>query len=520
MARSLGPIRSSLQKSGRSLNQTQWQAWQDALTHRAWLIWGPPGTGKSRTLRTVVVGAVLEAEQTGKRLRVLVSAFTYTAIDNVLFDIANDLDTLLPSGCEVVRLRSEYREAPQLRGPVVDTELNKYAPSKMVENLRTRLDQGTGIVVVGAPPQQVHNLLTCCGNDAQAEWFDLVAVDEASQMDVANAVLPLCSLSSDGSVVMAGDPLQLPPIHRASAPKDLDATVGSVYSFWRDMHHVGESRLEVNYRSNATLVSLAHVAGYSGSLASSSPDMRINLTSPFPLSKPVHWPSDLVWSREWAYILEPARPAVCFVYNDGRSSQRNQFEANAVAAMLWLLQGRVARQILNEIDPVTGAKVTGTCVPYNGLEFWQKAVGVVTPHRAQQGLIVSKLHSIFNSTSGATADAIRDAVDTVDRFQGQQRDIIIASYTLGDPDQIAEEEEFLLSLNRFNVVASRARAKLIVLISQDVVNHLAHDADVLSESRLLKVYAESFCDNERDAVLKFRVGGNVQRVPGRFRWSS
>ena len=92
---------------------------------------------------------------------------------------------------------------------------------------------------------------------------------------------------------------------------------------------------------------------------------------------------------------------------------------------------------------------------------------MVTPHRAQQGLIASRLVSVFGAT-GQMADAIRDAVDTVERFQGQQRDIIVASYTLGDPDQIAEEDEFLMSLNRFNVIASRARAKLIVLVSQDV----------------------------------------------------
>ena len=116
------------------------------------------------------------------------------------------------------------------------------------------------------------------------------------------------------------------------------------------------------------------------------------------------------------------------------------------------------------------------------------------------------------------ADCIRDAVDTVERFQGQQRDVIIASYTLGDPDQIAEEEEFLMSLNRFNVIASRARAKLVVLVSQEVIGHLARDAAVLRESRLLKVYAEIFCDNSRPMNLGHLDAGTVRPVPGTFRW--
>ena len=116
------------------------------------------------------------------------------------------------------------------------------------------------------------------------------------------------------------------------------------------------------------------------------------------------------------------------------------------------------------------------------------------------------------------ADWIREAVDTVERFQGQQRDMIIASYTLGDPDQIAEEEEFLMSLNRFNVIASRARAKLVLLVSQEVISHLARDTDVLRESRLLKQYAEMFCNNSRPMTLGHKDGTTARPVPGTFRW--
>jgi hypothetical protein len=46
-------------------------------------------------------------------------------------------------------------------------------------------------------------------------------------------------------------------------------------------------------------------------------------------------------------------------------------------------------------------------------------------------------------------------VDTVERFQGQERDVIVASYALGDPDAIGDEDEFLMSLKRFNVMSSR-----------------------------------------------------------------
>ena len=516
VVRTLGSVRAKLQAHDILMNQSQWQAWEDALSHRAWLIWGPPGTGKSRTVHAVVLGAALEAAQSTRPLRVLVSASTYTAIDNVLVDIAKDLARLLPGVCDVFRLRSGFSEAPASVGGAVDVKLNRSKPSQTVVDLRHTLRGGKDVVVVGATPEQAHNLLTCDDGAAQAEWFDLIVIDEASQMDVAHAVLLFCTLANDGSVILAGDPLQLAPIHQASAPKDLENVVGSVYSFWRDVHHVLESALSVNYRSNETLVTFARDAGYTHPLTSHSPGIEIDILSPFPSRLPTQWPQELAWRSEWESLLDPGRPAVCFVYEDGRSSQRNEFEADAVASILWLLDGRVSDQLRNEMDSA-GRIVVPSTARYSAIEFWQKGVGVVTPHRAQQGLIVARLISAFNAT-GQLSDVIRDAVDTVERFQGQQRDIIIASYTLGDPDQIAEEDEFLMSLNRFNVIASRARAKLIVLVSQDVLNHLAHDIEVLQGSRLLKTYAESFCNHSQAMDLAYMAGGVATVVAGSFRW--
>ena len=316
----------------------------------------------------------------------------------------------------------------------------------------------------------------------------------------------------------AGDPLQLPPIHQAEAPIGPENLVGSVYAFYQQRHGVPESPLDVNYRSNNTLVEFARQSGYHATLSSHSPHLRVDLLQPLPTHQPANWPASLSWTPEWSNLLDPGQPAVCFVYDDGRSSQRNFFEAEAVASLLFLLNGRMANHLQNENDPSTSVPIPRSTTPYMAQEFWEHAVGVVTPHRAQQGLIVSRLQDVFQAT-GQIAEAIRDAVDTVERFQGQQRDVIIASYALGDPDQIAEEEEFLMSLNRFNVMASRARAKLIVLVSREVVDHLANEVPILHESRLLKVFVESFCNHSRQITLgHWEQGGNLQQVPGVVRW--
>lgn len=518
VTRNLTNIRDQLRTYGLSLNNPQWQAWQDALSHRVRLIWGPPGTGKSRTVRAIAVGAVLEAIESSRPLRVLVSAFTYTAIDNVLLDVARDVSVLAPGVCEVFRVRSRYQLTPGDIAPTIDLELNRAFPSPTLRALRARLERPNGVVVVGATSEQVHNLLTCENQQATSEFFDLILIDEASQMDVAHAILTIAGIATGGSVVLAGDPLQLPPIQQAEAPKDLEDLVGSIYDFWKNLHHVPENPLSINYRSNDCIVRLARQSGYQSSLSSHSPSLEINLIAPLPTAQPASWDARLFWTHEWANLLNPAHPAVCFVYGDGRSSQRNEFEADAVASMLLILNGQMADQLRNENHSETGQPITPPSTAYSPIDFFRKAVGVVTPHRAQQGLIVTRLLQVFGAT-GQLAETIRESVDTVERFQGQQRDIIIASYTLGDPDQIAEEDEFLMSLNRFNVIASRSRAKLVVLVSQEVIGHLAHDINVLRESRLLKLYAEGFCNNSRPMSLGYIDPGGVSRsVQGTFRW--
>jgi DNA replication ATP-dependent helicase Dna2 len=75
-----------------------------------------------------------------------------------------------------------------------------------------------------------------------------------------------------------------------------------------------------------------------------------------------------------------------------------------------------------------------------------------------------------------------------------------------------------MSLNRFNVMSSRARAKLILFVSRQVVDHLSSDLDILRESRLLKLYVDSFCNNARPMSLGVLANGIAQRIDGHFKW--
>lgn len=494
------------------LNDSQWDAWREAMEKRLALIWGPPGTGKSQTLRAILLGLLLEAHAAGRPIRILVTSNTYDATDNVvlrMFERILQLGEAVTGKVRLTRLRSGAKEPLASLSPDIDMLTDP--KSATVGDLHDYLTTRVGSAIVSATPQQVSRFTGVRGNAAHP-LFDVILIDEASQMDMANAVLSLAPIAADGSVIIVGDPKQLPPIQQVEAPLGLETLVGSVYDFVAEHRKVASKDLLVNYRSNSTIVGLGRFAGYPASLRAHLPDLRITTDVRLPSTQPADWPQHLAFSPELAKLLNPAEPISAFVYPEGRSSQWNEFEAQTVASLLWLLRGHLNASLENDPD----ATATGLHTP---TKFWTDAVGVVTPHRAHKSLVVSRLQSLF-APLGDDPHLIREAVNTVERFQGQQRDVIIASYALGDPDAIADEDEFLLSLNRFNVMASRPRAKLIVLASQEVINHLPGDIDVMRDSRLLKYFAETFLHQRSDIEILFIENGLPAKRFGSFRFKS
>lgn len=475
-------------ESGVGLNASQQRALERACSRRLSLIWGPPGTGKSRTLRGLIAGATRASES--ESFRILICGPTYTATDNVFYPVRSDLAGRA-NNVLCARVRSVTSTGEGI-DPNVDYPLARSDPGQRIRDLRERLESRAGPTIVSTVPQQVHNLLAVDGNQPVDELFDLIVIDEASQLDVAHAVLAIAALADGGSVVIAGDHLQLPPIHKATAPLGLEAMVGSIYNYFHVRHHIEPSMLDINYRSNATIVDFVKTAGYRTTLTAHNPTLRLHPICPLN-DQTDSWPTSITWSPDLAVLADPGLPISCFIYTEGRSSQWNHFEAETTAALVRLYWRRIAT-LTAEGDPVNGTRP-------DAKQFFEKSVGVVTPHRAQQSLIISYLTRAFADSPDVTTEMIRGCVDTVERFQGQERDTIIATFALGDPDSISDEDEFLLSLNRFNVMASRARAKLIVIVSDEITTHLSRDAEVLRESALLKRLVSTYCDIDHELTL-------------------
>jgi superfamily I DNA and/or RNA helicase len=110
---------------------------------------------------------------------------------------------------------------------------------------------------------------------------------------------------------------------------------------------------------------------------------------------------------------------------------------------------------------------------------------VVVPHRAQRAALRQAFPQlcVFDQVSGL---AVRSAIDTVERFQGGERTVILVSATESDRAYLLESAEFLLDPRRLTVALSRAKKKLILVASESVFSLFSPDEEAFANSLLWK----------------------------------
>lgn len=458
-------------------NDAQVTAIKNGLKRRLSLLWGPPGTGKSETSAALLVALIAQAHSEGRSIRIAITGPTWVAIDNVMRKLPKRL-----KGQDVLfaRLKSaDTSEAgidPALREFVVATKIEDIS----AQELLSRLENGA-TTIIGATAQQLSRLSRLRDKDNPQSFIDYLLIDEASQMDVAHACVAFSVLADGAKMTVVGDDLQMAPIHPIDPPTGAEHVVGSIYDFFRKYRHgqttpdgsprfIEPTMLDVSYRSNREIIEFVSITGYPG-LTSKFPDQLMLLSTPVPIARPASVPAELPWSDQIRAILDPNHPLAAVIHSDIYSSQRNDGEAKIVASLVAGLYGRL-------IDPETGQ-------PFVGSAFFKRGVGIVTPHRAQQSAVIESLMLALQPDAD-TAEELFRSVDTVERFQGQEKVAMFASFGLGDSDQIASEEDFLYNINRFNVIVSRAKTKMVVVLSRRLADYLPKDINALRDSRLLK----------------------------------
>jgi superfamily I DNA and/or RNA helicase len=112
----------------------------------------------------------------------------------------------------------------------------------------------------------------------------------------------------------------------------------------------------------------------------------------------------------------------------------------------------------------------------------KEQLAVISPHRAQNNAIRSRLSELCKSSHDLPL------IDTVERIQGAERDVIIFGLTCSDPDRVLGE--FLNNPKRFNVAITRARKKLIVVCSEAFISAVAQNEKALVANACFKAFFE------------------------------
>ncbi|WNG26290.1 AAA family ATPase [Cystobacter fuscus] len=431
---SLHPLRDSQAAAIRGLAPT-----------RCGLVLGPPGTGKTATLAWMALGYLLASRRRGQPCRILVTAFTRDAIANVLNALSERANALK----QTVRVAYVGNPPDADLAPEVETR-----PRNEFEDVLTDAQ-----VVVGMTIWSIHGILEKghYGGPAtlDAELFDLVCLDEASQMMVGHGLMALAPLKEDGRIVVVGDDRQLPPIGGVASWAGVERGLGgSLYDFLKTSQ-VLEFELTETFRLNAPLAQPPAELFYENYVSADAvARRRLNLRAGWEAQIPS-------WMRA---ALEPDYP-VCILLHDGPpTTTRSMLEAELVRQLVEALGTRLLDREGKEYRD----------------ELWQEGLAIVTPHRAQNALIRKYLRP---GAFGADC-----TVETVDRIQGRERDAIIVSYSVADPEFAQVEAAFLFSPQRFNVAITRPRSKLILIVSRRLLEVLPSDEELVDAVAILREY--------------------------------
>jgi len=132
----------------------------------------------------------------------------------------------------------------------------------------------------------------------------------------------------------------------------------------------------------------------------------------------------------------------------------------------------------------------------------QHGLGVVVPHRAQRAALRASVPAL-TLRDPVTGAILCSAVDTVERFQGDERTAILVSATESDRAYVLASSEFLLDPRRLTVALSRAKRKMVLVASRSVFTVFSADEETFAQAQLWKNLLRRTCttmlwEGERD----------------------
>jgi ATP-dependent RNA/DNA helicase IGHMBP2 len=458
------------------LNPVQQAAVQFALSaHDVAIIHGPPGTGKTTTVVELIIQAIRRGD------KVLAVAPSNTAVDNLLERLVAVKQRVVRLGhpariAESLRSHSldglveAHENTPVIRQMIRDAEAiyrksDKWTRAKRTRGEKQEMRADAKMLLKEARQLEQYAIesilnranVICATTSFHEEligdrWFDLIVIDEACQSTEPGCWIPL--IHGD-KVVLAGDHFQLPPTvlseeaARRGFSKSMMERLMEVYG--DDISKL----LTIQYRMHESIMQFSSERFYQGQLEA-HPSVARHLLSELPgvETNPLTQTPVQFIDTAGAGFEDELEP-------DGYS-KLNQGEAHLVARIVneLLASGLIARDI-------------AVIAPYSAQVRLLRSTIQQTSADSKEGSVRNSKEGLTGSSAIAGAFPVDEPgitpnmlpapgieIDTVDGFQGREKEAIVISLVVSNNRQ---EIGFLSDTRRINVALTRARRKLIVI---------------------------------------------------------
>ena len=429
------------------------------------LLIGPPGTGKTSCALKKMVETFYQEENT----QILLLSYTNRAVD----EICKSLSSIQPE-VDFIRVGSELSCDEAYRNHLIENELSLCSRrSEVVERItRCRIFVGTVASISGKP--ELFRLKT----------FDVAIIDEATQILEPQLLGILCARNTTGNdaigkFILIGDHKQLPAVvlQREEQSEVHDEQLRAI-----GLTNLKDSLFERLYRAVRELtMDNEQLTIDSGQLTVDNCDATCTQRSNCPLSivncqLPNCQLSTVNCQFSFDMLCRQGRmhPEVALFANDtfyeGRllpvGLPHQQEDSSAITRLAFYPsepEPAGASAKMNHSEARIPARLALTIYQKEGAENFNttRTLGIITPYRSQIALIKQEIARLNIPVLNEIL------IDTVERFQGSERDIIIYSFCVNYPYQLKflsnlTEDNGILIDRKLNVAMTRARKQMFI----------------------------------------------------------
>lgn len=456
-----------------NLNKNQQEAVQKSIQCDTFhLIQGPPGTGKTHT----IIEIIRQLHSNNKRI--LITAHTHIALDNIIerLDFIKD-DEILRNGQddkisentlkytlkhktkihpdyqEIIKkqklikklskketyhctnISGEYSEENKLVKIIksifqiknTDNNHSNYqsynnnvSNNEKINQLKEEIDNIEKNIksdILSKVKIHASTVISSSNHLTQNITFDYIIMDEASQVPVYLSLIPLMKTKK---FILIGDNKQLQPIYNNNASYTLNQSIfNTLIKKYPDYY----TFLNIQYRMNKEISDIASKLYYNNKLKTNKKNSKQKIK---------------LKNNKSIFLDEEAVTLI-----DTSKTELN--EENTINGCCNKYESEIIINIINQL--------INNDIPDN-------EIGIITPYRKQK-VYIKKLLKL---------EKLNIECDTIYRFQGREKDVIIVSFCKSSEKALTKfQENFIANENQLNVSITRSRKKLILLGNFDMI---------------------------------------------------